>query len=104
MSFVIDGDAAGIELTNPVIAASGTFGYGIEFEEIVSLERIGAFVTKGQLYAAYQQWTFADGGKPVSAREFHERAEAAGYVTTNWSGTEGYRGLSVTSSASLYQP
>ncbi|MGO9434741.1 MAG: dihydroorotate dehydrogenase, partial [Terracidiphilus sp.] len=32
---------AGIELTNPIIAASGTFGYGIEFEEIVSLERIG---------------------------------------------------------------
>jgi dihydroorotate dehydrogenase (NAD+) catalytic subunit len=38
---------AGIELENPVIAASGTFGYGIEFEEIVSLERIGAFVSKG---------------------------------------------------------
>jgi len=38
---------AGIELTSPVIAASGTFGYGIEFEEIVALERIGAFVTKG---------------------------------------------------------
>ncbi|MGD0913005.1 MAG: dihydroorotate dehydrogenase [Terracidiphilus sp.] len=38
---------AGIELVNPVIAASGTFGYGIEFEEIVSLDRIGAFVTKG---------------------------------------------------------
>jgi dihydroorotate dehydrogenase (NAD+) catalytic subunit len=38
---------AGIELSNPVIAASGTFGYGIEFEEIVSLERIGAFVSKG---------------------------------------------------------
>ena len=38
---------AGIELVNPVIAASGTFGYGIEFEEIVSLERIGGFVTKG---------------------------------------------------------
>ncbi len=38
---------AGIELVNPVIAASGTFGYGIEFEEIVSLERLGAFVTKG---------------------------------------------------------
>jgi dihydroorotate dehydrogenase (NAD+) catalytic subunit len=30
-----------------VLAASGTFGYGIEFEEIVSLERIGGFVTKG---------------------------------------------------------
>src|ERR1035441_6814010 len=38
---------AGIEFANPVIAASGTFGYGIEFEEIVSLERIGGFVTKG---------------------------------------------------------
>ena len=38
---------AGLELVNPVVAASGTFGYGVEFEEIVSLERIGAFVTKG---------------------------------------------------------
>jgi dihydroorotate dehydrogenase (NAD+) catalytic subunit len=38
---------AGVELRSPVIAASGTFGYGVEFEEIVSLERIGAFVTKG---------------------------------------------------------
>jgi dihydroorotate dehydrogenase (NAD+) catalytic subunit len=38
---------AGIELASPVIAASGTFGYGIEFEEIVSLEKIGGFVTKG---------------------------------------------------------
>src|ERR1700733_1450883 len=38
---------AGVELRSPVIAASGTFGYGIEFEEIVSLDKIGAFVTKG---------------------------------------------------------
>jgi dihydroorotate dehydrogenase (NAD+) catalytic subunit len=38
---------AGIELVNPIVAASGTFGYGIEFEEIVSLEAIGGFVTKG---------------------------------------------------------
>jgi dihydroorotate dehydrogenase (NAD+) catalytic subunit len=38
---------AGVELRSPVIAASGTFGYGVEFEEIVSLGRIGAFVTKG---------------------------------------------------------
>lgn len=41
---------AGLELANPVIAASGTFGYGIEFEEIVSLDRIGGFVTKGISY------------------------------------------------------
>src|ERR1700761_138378 len=38
---------AGVELASPVIAASGTFGYGGEFEEIVSFERFGAFVTKG---------------------------------------------------------
>ncbi|HEV2277544.1 MAG TPA: dihydroorotate dehydrogenase, partial [Acidobacteriaceae bacterium] len=38
---------AGLDLVNPVIAASGTFGYGIEFEEIVSLRRIGGVVTKG---------------------------------------------------------
>ena len=38
---------AGITLANPIIAASGTFGYGIEFEEIVNLEHLGGFVTKG---------------------------------------------------------
>jgi dihydroorotate dehydrogenase (NAD+) catalytic subunit len=38
---------AGISLKNPVIAASGTFGYGIEFEEVVTLERLGGFVVKG---------------------------------------------------------
>ena len=37
----------GVELASPVLAASGTFGYGVEFEEIVSLDRIGGFVTKG---------------------------------------------------------
>ena len=38
---------AGLVLRNPVIAASGTFGYGVEFEDVVSLDRIGGFVTKG---------------------------------------------------------
>lgn len=38
---------AGVELCSPIIAAGGTFAYGVEFEEIVSLDRIGAFVTKG---------------------------------------------------------
>ena len=38
---------AGIPLQTPVLAASGTFGYGVEFEDIVRLERIGGFVTKG---------------------------------------------------------
>jgi len=38
---------AGLELRNPVMTASGTFGYGEEFAEYVDLETIGAFVTKG---------------------------------------------------------
>jgi len=38
---------AGIELKNPVIAASGTFGYGIEFEDVVHLAKLGGFVVKG---------------------------------------------------------
>jgi dihydroorotate dehydrogenase (NAD+) catalytic subunit len=38
---------AGVNFRSPVIAASGTFGYGVEFEEIVNMEKIGAFVTKG---------------------------------------------------------
>jgi len=37
----------GLQLKNPIIAASGTFGYGVEFEEIVSLEKLGGFVVKG---------------------------------------------------------
>jgi dihydroorotate dehydrogenase (NAD+) catalytic subunit len=38
---------AGIQLKNPVIAASGTFGYGIEFEDVVQLDKLGGFVVKG---------------------------------------------------------
>lgn len=37
----------GIALRNPVLAASGTFGYGLEFEKIVDLNKLGAIVTKG---------------------------------------------------------
>ena len=38
---------AGIALRNPVMTASGTFGYGEEFAEYVDLHKIGAFITKG---------------------------------------------------------
>jgi dihydroorotate dehydrogenase (NAD+) catalytic subunit len=38
---------AGIPLRNPVMTASGTFGYGEEFAEYVDMEAIGAFITKG---------------------------------------------------------
>jgi dihydroorotate dehydrogenase (NAD+) catalytic subunit len=37
----------GITLKNPVLAASGTFGYGLEFASIVKLGELGGFVTKG---------------------------------------------------------
>ncbi len=38
---------AGIRLRNPVMTASGTFGYGKEFAGYMDLEKIGALVTKG---------------------------------------------------------
>src|SRR5437667_10072234 len=38
---------AGIPLKNPIIAASGTFGYGVEFEDVVHLGKLGGFVVKG---------------------------------------------------------
>ena len=38
---------AGIPLKNPVIAASGTFGYGVEFEDVVHLGKLGGLVVKG---------------------------------------------------------
>ena len=38
---------AGVELKNPVMVASGTFGSGIEYSEFVDLSKLGAVVTKG---------------------------------------------------------
>lgn len=37
----------GIQMRNPVIAASGTFGYGLEFAHLVDLNALGGLVTKG---------------------------------------------------------
>ena len=37
----------GITLRNPVLAASGTFGYGVEFEKLLDLDALGGFVVKG---------------------------------------------------------
>ncbi|HUO34571.1 MAG TPA: dihydroorotate dehydrogenase [Candidatus Acidoferrum sp.] len=36
-----------LSLQNPIIAASGTFGYGLEFAELVDLSRLGGIVVKG---------------------------------------------------------
>ena len=40
-------EIAGLRLKNPLLAASGTFGYGVELEGIVDLEVLGGLVTKG---------------------------------------------------------
>jgi dihydroorotate dehydrogenase (NAD+) catalytic subunit len=40
-------DFAGIRLKNPVLTASGTFGYGEEFAEFVDLNRLGGVIVKG---------------------------------------------------------
>src|SRR5579875_1127342 len=37
----------GIRLRNPVLAASGTFGYGLEFASIIELNGVGGIITKG---------------------------------------------------------
>ena len=37
----------GVHLRNPVLAASGTFGYGLEFEKLLDLNTLGGLVTKG---------------------------------------------------------
>jgi dihydroorotate dehydrogenase (NAD+) catalytic subunit len=36
-----------LELPNPILTASGTFGYGLEFSHLADLERLGGIVTKG---------------------------------------------------------
>ena len=38
---------AGLELRNPVLTASGTFGYGIEYEDFIDLSRLGGIIVKG---------------------------------------------------------
>jgi dihydroorotate dehydrogenase (NAD+) catalytic subunit len=40
-------DVAGLRLKNPLLAASGTFGYGVEYEGILDLNLLGGLVTKG---------------------------------------------------------
>jgi len=37
----------GLVLANPILVASGTFGYGIEYDEVVDIQRLGAICCKG---------------------------------------------------------
>ena len=36
-----------LQLKNPVMTASGTFGYGLEFQDFVELDQIGGIIVKG---------------------------------------------------------
>ena len=40
-------NVGGLEMKNPVMTASGTFGYGLEFQDFVDLEAIGGIIVKG---------------------------------------------------------
>jgi dihydroorotate dehydrogenase (NAD+) catalytic subunit len=44
---VLETNLCGVTLRNPVLAASGTFGYGLEFAELVDLNALGGLVVKG---------------------------------------------------------
>ncbi len=47
MPDLLETTLCGIRLRNPVLAASGTFGYGLEFAKLVDLNQLGGIVTKG---------------------------------------------------------
>ena len=47
-------DIAGLHLKNPVMTASGTFGYGLEFQDFVNLEDIGGIIVKGTTHLPRQ--------------------------------------------------
>lgn len=44
---IAPGNPRGLNLTNPVMTASGTFGYGTEYERIFDIQKLGAIVCKG---------------------------------------------------------
>jgi dihydroorotate dehydrogenase (NAD+) catalytic subunit len=43
-------DIAGIKMRTPVMAASGTFGFGLEYSDFVELDKVGAIAVKGLTY------------------------------------------------------
>ena len=47
MSTRLATSVCGISLKNPVLAASGTYGYGVEFAALVNLSEVGGVVVKG---------------------------------------------------------
>ena len=50
----------GITLDNPVMAASGTFGYGYEFAELYDINRLGTFSFRGNYRQAAVRQPYAE--------------------------------------------
>ena len=44
---ILETDDGPLSLATPVMVASGTFGYGVEFETLLDLSRLGGLVSKG---------------------------------------------------------
>ena len=44
---LLEVEIAGIRMKNPVMTASGTFGYGSEYADFIDLNKLGAIVVKG---------------------------------------------------------
>jgi dihydroorotate dehydrogenase (NAD+) catalytic subunit len=77
-------EVAGISLKNPVICASGTFGYGEEFSQLIDLNQLGGLVVKGlsmepmegaaapRLYETPSGMLNAIGLQNISAKRFVE--------------------------------
>lgn len=47
MAINLSVNLGGLKLANPVMAASGTFGYGLEYQDFINLDALGGFVVKG---------------------------------------------------------
>ena len=70
---------AGIELKNPVMTASGTFGSGAEYSEFVDLNELGAVVTKGVANVAWP------GNPTPRIAEIHSgMMNASGFKIREW--------------------
>jgi len=59
---------AGIKLKNPVLTASGTFGYGEEYQDLVDLDRLGGVIVKGISF------------KPIAGTRRAHLGDAVGYA------------------------
>ena len=63
-------DVGSLHLKNPLIAASGTFGYGVEYEGMLDLAILGGLVSKG-LYLEARDGCATAAGSPSPRRRAH---------------------------------